>query len=90
MDEAILKIIEIQKEIYNESKNKNSIENVLKKFSIIDIESQESDQIDSSASSQKKQTQKDKIKNLQPSSNNFIEDDFVGETLGYMHPGERA
>ena len=57
MDEAILKIIEIQKEIYNESKNKNSIENVLKKFSIIDIESQESDQIDSSASSQKKQTQ---------------------------------
>jgi hypothetical protein len=64
MDEAILKIIEIQKEIYNESKNKNSIENVLKKFSIIDIDTQESDQIDSSASSQKMQTQKDKIKNL--------------------------
>jgi hypothetical protein len=30
MDEAILKIIQIQKEIYKESKNKNSIENVLK------------------------------------------------------------
>lgn len=55
MDEAILKIIEIQKEIYNESKNKNSIENVLKKFSIIDIESQESNQIDSSTSIDKKQ-----------------------------------
>lgn len=55
MDEAILKIIEIQKEIYNESKNKNSMENVLKKFSIIDIETQEIDQIDSSTSSEKKQ-----------------------------------